>query len=53
MIHKTALFVASVAAALTLAFALAAAGFAPGATSHTGAAFFARATTNSSTGAAG
>ena len=32
MIQKTALFVASLAAALTLAFALAAAGFAPGAT---------------------
>lgn len=32
MLHKTALFVASVAAALTLAFALSAAGFAPGAT---------------------
>ncbi len=32
MLHKTALLVASVAAALTLAFALAAAGFAPGTT---------------------
>ncbi len=38
MIHKTALFVASVAAALTLAFALAAAGFAPGATDQSAAA---------------
>ena len=32
MLHKTALLVASIAAALTLAFALSAAGFAPGAT---------------------
>jgi len=32
MLQKTALLVASVAASLTLAFALAAAGFAPGAT---------------------
>jgi hypothetical protein len=31
MIHKTALFVASLAAAMTLAFALALAGFTPGA----------------------
>lgn len=31
MLHKTALLVASMAAALTLAFALTAAGFAPGA----------------------
>ena len=31
MLHKTALFVASMAAALALAFALSAAGFAPGA----------------------
>jgi hypothetical protein len=32
MLHKTAMFVASLAAALALAFALTAAGFAPGAT---------------------
>ncbi len=38
MLHKTALFIASLAASLTLAIALAAAGFAPGPTTAPAAA---------------